>query len=55
MIDLSHGCIHRLDSIDHEMDEMVAWDPDSHVRGKQHGGIAVDVEKFCHIKLHSKN
>jgi hypothetical protein len=37
------------------MDEMVAWDPVSHVRGKQHGGIAVDVDKFWHIKLHSKN
>jgi len=55
MIDLSHGCIHRLNGIDHEMDEMVAWDPVSHVRGKQHRCIAVDVDKFCHIKLHSKN
>jgi hypothetical protein len=31
MIDLSHGCIHRLDGIDHEMDEMIAWDPVLHV------------------------
>jgi len=33
--DLSHGCIHRLDRIDHEMDEMAAWDPVSHIGGKQ--------------------
>lgn len=55
MIDLSHGCIHRLDGINHEMDEMVVWDPVSHVRRKQHGCIAVDVDEFCHIKLRSKN
>ena len=35
MIDLNHGCIHRLDGIDHEMDEMAAWDPVSHIGGKQ--------------------
>jgi hypothetical protein len=55
VIDLSHGCIQRLDGIDHEMDEMIAWDPVSHVRGKQHGSIAVDVDKFCHIRLHINN
>jgi hypothetical protein len=37
------------------MHEMVAWNPVSHVRGKQHRCITVDVDKFCHIKLHSKN
>jgi hypothetical protein len=55
MIDLSNGCIHRLDGIDHEMDDTTAWDPVSHVRGKQQGSIAVDVDEFCHIKLHIKN
>jgi hypothetical protein len=55
MIDLSHGCIHRLDGINHEMNEMVAWNPVLHVRGKQHGSIAVDIDEFSHIKLHRKN
>jgi hypothetical protein len=55
MIDLRHGCIHRLDSIDQEMDEMSAWDPVPYARGKQHGRITVDVDGFCHIKLHGRN
>ncbi len=54
LIDLSHGCIHRLDSIDHEMNEMVAWDPVSHGRGKQHGGITVDDDEICHINCTAK-
>ena len=55
MIDLSHGCIQRLNGIDHEMDDVTAWDPVSHVGRKQHRCITVDVDEFCHIKLHSKN
>jgi hypothetical protein len=53
MIDLSHGCIQRLDGIDHEMDEMVAWNPVSHVRGK-HGSIAVDVDDILPYQIAQK-
>ena len=54
MIDLSHGCIQRLNGIDHEMDDMAAWDPVSHVGWKQHGCITVDIDEFCLIKLQRK-
>jgi hypothetical protein len=38
VMDLSRGCIHLVDGIDQEMDEVIAWNPDSHVGGKQQGG-----------------
>ena len=38
VMDLSRGCIHLVDGIDQEMDEVIAWNPDLHVGGKQQGG-----------------
>jgi hypothetical protein len=54
VFDLGHGCIHRLDSIDNEMDKMNAWHPVSHIKGALGREYHGRCWRYCHYITHQE-